>query len=423
MYPIQTSGRLTMEAKRLKVLMLSDPLFRCTGYGNTNLSQLPYLQQVFDMCYIPWGWTGLEPSYGDLTKVFPGIEFYPALGEYHGRDVLLHVVQKCKPDVILLHGDIYMFSDSMLDQLTELRGKVCIIGMYPLDGENVPSKWIPFMEKLDGLITLNEFGRTETLKHVKAPVRVMNLGVDTDMFKPITASEKAFLRQTKFPFMGDSFVVSWVGRNFNRKNPGLAIMGFSQWVKKAKPKNVMLYMHCADDDPAGNSILELVRRDFPNINQMVCLPDKMIPGAGVHRKVLAELMQCSDVGLNTSLGEGWGMPITESMACGVPVIVPAHSACMEQVGANEERGELIDIAADFHASNNIMQHIGDVKSLASKLDLLYSNHNRYQKKAKAGLEYASKLTWERSSQQLVDHIIEFYTNFNEEIPRSRIEVM
>jgi glycosyltransferase involved in cell wall biosynthesis len=409
--------------KKLKVLMLSDPIFRSSGYGNTNLSQLPYLSQIFDMSYLAWGWTGLEPTYQELAKAFPTVEFYPALGEYHGRDVLHHVVQKAQPDIILLHGDIYMFADTMAEQLSQYRGKICQLALYPIDGENIPVKWIPFMEKLDGLIALTEFAKKETQKAVRAPVRVANLGIDPNIFFPLSPEEKIRIRAQKFAFMNDKFVVTWIGRNFSRKNPGLAVMGFAQWVKKAKVKNALLYMHCSDSDPAGNSILEIVRRDLPHVADMVCMPDNYNIGSGVSRRLLAELIQCSDVGLNTSLGEGWGMPLTETMACGVPMIAPAHSACMEQIGANEERGELIKVAASFHASNNILQHIGDPTSLANKLDQLYSNQNRWTKKAKAGHEWASKMTWERSSRQLVEAMLEFHNQFTNEIPRSKMELM
>lgn len=408
---------------KLKVLMLSDPLFRPSGYGNTNLSQLPYLSQIFDMSYIAWGWNGMDPSYHELAKVFPGVEFYHVAGEHHGRDILHAVIAKAKPDIIILHGDIYMFSNTMQEELAKYRGKICILALYPIDGENIPTSWIPFMERLDGLICLTEFGKKETNKVVSAPVKVAPLGVDTNLFKPITPDEKRKLRQEKFPFMNNKFVVTWVGRNFSRKNPGLAVAGFAKWVKQKKIKDAILYMHCADNDPAGNSIIDLVQCHYPHVENMVTLPSNFNIGTGINRGIFAQVLQCSDVGLNTSLGEGWGMPITETMACGVPVIVPAHSACMEQVGKNAERGELIKIAASIYASANILQHIGDPNSLVDKLDLLYSDKNRWMRKARAGYEWAKNMTWNHSCNELIKAIDYFYGNFKNGIPRSMIEII
>lgn len=412
-----------MTQQKLKVLMFSDPLFRPSGYGNTNIAQLPFLQHFFNMAYVCWGWNGLDPSPSDLMTAFPGVEFYPAIGKYHGGDVIHQIIAKAKPDIILLHGDIYMFADNLAPELAKYKGKIPQIALFPIDGENIPTKWVPFMEGLDGLICLTEWGKAETEKHVRSSVRVAPLGIDPKMFYPISADEKTALRETKFPFMKDKFVVTWIGRNFSRKNPGLAVMGFAHWVKKAKIKDALLYMHCSDSDPAGFSIYEIIRRDYPHIANMVCMPENFHPGSGISRKMLAELIQCSDVGLNTSLGEGWGMPLTETMACGVPMIAPAHSACMEQIGPNGERGELIEIAASFHASNNILQHIGKPESLSNRLDALYRNQNRWEKKARAGYEWASKMTWEKSSVSLAKAIFEFYREFSDGIPRSSMEIL
>lgn len=405
--------------QKLKLLIVSDPLFTPSGYGNTNLDQMMFLKQHFDLGYICWGWRGLNPDPNELSQAYPGINFYPVLNQHHGKDVFHYVVNKFNPDVILLHGDIYMFYDNLKEEVEAYRGKKCILAMYPLDGEFIPLKWIPFIQKLDGLITLTEFAKKETLKYVKAPVDVVPLGVDSKLFFPLSGEAKNHLRETKFPFMKNRFVVTWVGRNFSRKNPGLALAGFHEFVKKNKAENAMLYMHCNNEDPAGFPIMEIVSRDFPLLMNKVCFPEN----PHMHRKTLAEIMQCSDVGLNTSLGEGWGMPITESMACGVPVIAPAHSACKEQLGDQSERGELIDIAATMYCSNNIQQSIGDSRSLANKLSELYKNSQRWVKKAKAGHEWASQMTWEKSSNKLTESILKYHQHFLNEIPRSSYEVM
>ena len=186
--------------KKLKILMLSDPLFRPSGYGNTNLSQLSFLREKFDMAYLCWGWNGLEPTYNELSQFFPGIEFYPALGQYHGKDVLHHVILKSNPDIILLHGDLYMFVDNLRDELARYKGKICQIALYPLDGENIPNKWVSFMEKLDGLICLTDWGKKETQRCVNVPVEVAPLGIDPLLFHPVSKEEKIKLRREKFQF-------------------------------------------------------------------------------------------------------------------------------------------------------------------------------------------------------------------------------
>jgi glycosyltransferase involved in cell wall biosynthesis len=42
--------------------------------------------------------------------------------------------------------------------------------------------------------------------------------------------------------------------------------------------------------------------------------------------------------LSTSLGEGWGLGVTEALAAGLPVAVPRHTSCLEIQNGLEQRG-------------------------------------------------------------------------------------
>jgi glycosyltransferase involved in cell wall biosynthesis len=50
------------------------------------------------------------------------------------------------------------------------------------------------------------------------------------------------------------------------------------------------------------------------------------------REFMSAIYNAFDVLLNPSMGEGFGVPIVEAQACGVPVIVSDHSAMSELVG-------------------------------------------------------------------------------------------
>jgi glycosyltransferase involved in cell wall biosynthesis len=44
---------------------------------------------------------------------------------------------------------------------------------------------------------------------------------------------------------------------------------------------------------------------------------------------LAKFYNVADLYLTTTLGEGWGLGITEALACGCPAAVPLHTSCQE----------------------------------------------------------------------------------------------
>jgi glycosyltransferase involved in cell wall biosynthesis len=46
-------------------------------------------------------------------------------------------------------------------------------------------------------------------------------------------------------------------------------------------------------------------------------------------ELLAGLYNAADLYLTTSLGEGWGLGVTEAMACHTPVAMPAHTSLLE----------------------------------------------------------------------------------------------
>ena len=50
---------------------------------------------------------------------------------------------------------------------------------------------------------------------------------------------------------------------------------------------------------------------------------------GVSEEELVKLYQAADLYLTTTLGEGWGLGITEALGCGTPVAMPSHTACGE----------------------------------------------------------------------------------------------
>ena len=61
----------------------------------------------------------------------------------------------------------------------------------------------------------------------------------------------------------------------------------------------------------------------------VKFPPASVWHLGAPAALVANLYQAFDVLLNPSMGEGFGIPILEAQACGVPVIASDHSAMTE----------------------------------------------------------------------------------------------
>jgi glycosyltransferase involved in cell wall biosynthesis len=149
-------------------------------------------------------------------------------------------------------------------------------------------------------------------------------------------------------------------------------------------------MHCGVRD-AHIDVAKMARR--------YKIDDKLIltnlnPGVQtVPDVVLNDIYNAADVGLNSGMGEGWGLTSTEHALTGAPQIVPAHSACGELF---QDCGLLVPTTMDFTFDNSMT--VGKLVSpadMAEKMELIYSDKELYSKLSEKALEKFSseRYTW------------------------------
>lgn len=385
-----------LPGRRPRVLVLSDPPFWASSYGLTVAAIAPYLARNYDLAYHAWGWTGFGPAAHELG---PQAEVYPCPGSYHGAEVLQQVVAAADPDLVLYHGDLHVAAGPLAEALAAVVREVPVVGWFPLDGTGLAPAWVDCLRGLTGVVATSEFAQAELARGSGRPVRLARLGVDRRTFRSLPAADRTRLRSEAFPFMADRWVVAWVGRNTSRKHPQMALAGFAAWLDAGGPPDALLYMHAQDDDPAGSSLLALIDQDFPLLAGRVVLPGPLDLRRGLPRATLAALMACADVGLNTSLGEGWGMPITEWMACGVPVVAPAIAGCREQLGAGDARGLAMPIAAPlWHGP--VQQGVVTPAAVATALAAVHGDPAAARRRARAARAWTRALTWSATAAAL-----------------------
>jgi len=88
---------------------------------------------------------------------------------------------------------------------------------------------------------------------------------------------------------------------------------------------------------------------------------------GIPSRTLAAIYQAFDVLLMPSMGEGFGIPLIEAQACGVPVITSDHSAMTELVGP----GWLVEGDPFWDAPQTSFFTVPSIGSIVENLDLAY----------------------------------------------------
>ena len=219
-------------------------------------------------------------------------------------------------------------------------------------------------------------------------VNVINLGVDTDIFKPSKASSDDTVR-----FLN-------IGKFEVRKGHDILPMMF----KQAFPNNedVELIMMCDNpfmkDKSYLNSILSVDKR-IKVVNRVK------------NQSEISNLINVCDCGVFPSRAEGWNMPLLEMMACGKHVIVSNYSAHTEY--CNSDNSILIDVdglekANDgiwFHGEGNWAKLGGNfMKSFVDAMRHIYELKRSGRLGLNmAGVETASKLTWNRTVMEIVNN--------------------
>jgi glycosyltransferase involved in cell wall biosynthesis len=235
------------------------------------------LADEFDLALVPWGDPPDDPRLRRLLDA-------------RGRDR--------QGDVALGIGPMYA-----------MRGLIGArrVGFTAWETTRIPRRDLRGVIDLDEIWIPSPWGK-EVLVDNGLPadrVHVVPEGVDTDVFTPAPA-----------PPDGERFRFLCVGKWEERKGTALLVRAFAAAFGADEP--VELHLHCwnpvrPDLDLAATVAALAPGRHAPIVVRGPC-----------SRGELVRLYQSSHAFVLPTRGEGWGLPILEAMACGLPVIVTDH---------------------------------------------------------------------------------------------------
>lgn len=321
------------------------------------------------------------------------------------------LIEEIDPELLFILHDIWCF-DHYLRVLGPYRDRLKIVCYIPLDGRIVNEEDAAALEQADRVVVYTEFARKEfegafeRLRDKRGggafpAVDIIPHGTDLECFRPFpellqasfASPARAGVKRRVFgDFQGldESFIVLNASRPDIRKRIDLTVAGFAGFAAD-KPTNVRLCLHHAImGEPEGEQIASLVRQ-YGLEGRLHLNP---LAGGVIDDDELNLLYNACDVGINTSMGEGWGMVSFEHGASGAAQIVPDHSACAELW---QGRAEMIQPARRFIPDSSVLE-MGEVSAegVAQALSNLYDNPQRRQQLARAAFENAQKpeYSWE-----------------------------
>jgi glycosyltransferase involved in cell wall biosynthesis len=224
-------------------------------------------------------------------------------------------------------------------------------------------------------------------------------GLDTNAFR-VLPRDRAAIKREVFPTLDDperSFVVLNASRPADRKRVDLTLAGFARFAA-GKPAGVRLCLHWAvfTDDERGAVLRQAAALGI--IDRLLLNP-LTTADAGQPDRVLSDerlnlLYNACDVGLNTSMGEGWGLVTFEHAAAGAPQVVPRHSACADLW---RDTALLVEpVRCYVPPFSRLEMAEVDAEGVAAALDALYRDSGLYARVAAAGRARAADpaLSWD-----------------------------
>lgn len=268
------------------------------------------------------------------TRSGKAVRLYPSWMAVTGEDV---VYAHARNFFGLEEGWIIFLLD-----VWPLKGDGCadhnIVAWTPVDHDPLPPNVATFFDRAPSVIPLamSRHGQAE-LTRSGLDAGYIPLSVDTEVYRPTFSSDFGGAEVTGREFLqlpDGAFVVGCVGMNKDpndRKGFQEAMMGFAEFYKTHP--NAILHLHT---DRAGIAS----GMDLAELAQACGIPDSALSWTnqyayviGFPPKLMALMFTAFDVLLAPSGGEGFGVPLIEAQACGVPVIVSDHTAQPELVGA------------------------------------------------------------------------------------------
>jgi glycosyltransferase involved in cell wall biosynthesis len=372
-----------------------------TGFSRVNTEIVKALPKDSEVHHLAINYKG-DPI--DLSDIQCDYRLYPASarGDIYGLN-RIREFSDGNFDVIYLLNDLWMLDQVLRIIKDKWKEIPAIVIYFPVDATGYSKEWFDNFDIVTIPVVYTEFGKkvcNEVVPDIK--FRIISHGTNFDDFYQMDKYESKKKKYSEHPELWDSFIVLNANRNQPRKRIDIALKGFSLFAE-GKPDNVHYYHHAGLRD-VGWHIHTLLKR--------YGLEDRIIFTSMEHniqRVPIEELnliYNATDIGINTSLGEGFGLTNTEHAVTGAPQIVPDHSACTELFS---DCGLLIPTFMD-HTYENTMT-VGRVvtpEAVAEQLNKIY-----YEEGLKENLGYKGlmKFTQYEYSWEFVSR--EFYKTFEE----------
>ena len=232
------------------------------------------------------------------------------------------------------------------------------------------------------------------LQKIKEKIKIVPHGFNPSIFKKIKVDKK----DDKFTFVANK---GWRGTANDRGGMQFLLQAFAEEFRKEEKVKLMVKINTAYapdlDIPEAMKVL--------GIKQGTGHADILINTEQTTLEEVNKLYNSGDVFVSTSMAEGFNLPVIESMACGLPVIVTKFGGHMDFVNKSNgliiEEGEMIDVKGDLQYEG-IKWFKPSIKDIRKKLRYAFEHQSEMKKLGENSYKKSEEYTWSNSAKKLLE---------------------
>jgi len=274
----------------------------------------------------------------------------------HGVDSLRWHYQDWQADLLLMLTDAW--------QITPGTVEGCRVATWlPIDAHKVGVRDRQFLDATGATpIAMSRHGQ-RCLADMGKPAPFIPHGLDTSVFH--AGHDRAAIRD-RMGIGPKTFAVGVNAQNVRRKALVQAVDGFAAFHVKHPDSVLFLHSTIQRADP-GSPYLPAVIEELGIKGAVRWANHYALVTCQQTDEEMAEWHTAMDVLLNPSMGEGFGIPIIQSLACGTPVIAGRNSAQAELVGY--DTGWLVGGVRDWNDGHQAWWVLPDPEEITKCLGL------------------------------------------------------
>lgn len=424
---------------KYKLAVIADSPKLHTGFGTVNAELCKGFHEEFELFVL--GLLDHDINKGELPYTFFPV---PPLDDL-AHHTFSHFLRRVEPDAIFIltdPGNLYMYLHQIINRSVAdfkrdgLDFTPTIISYTPIEGKPTPEAHadaLRMVKQLNGTcVVYCDTARDVIINDVPdiEPPEVVWHGLDHAPFRKYSDEDRKIIRE--LAGLEDYFVVGSIGVNKRTKGFDTLIYAAQILRERGLDKGIKFYCHTNPDKDTmfGYKLRHLAK--YHGVYDMFLWKQEFSPGnywLGCDREAgtleqcrkIANMVpdtpqgrgalftqydfiskiNCFDIYADCSQVEGWGLPVMEAMACGVPSISVKDGHVREEL----HRGGSLQIDTlpprvwtTWHSG---MRLVGiDPAEVADAIIYLKSNPDKMHELSSLGLDSTSHYKWDDSRKKM-----------------------